>query len=205
MANYLRILVLLGLTLSVRALTKASHLSNKREVSDICADSSITQISCADVGTDGLLAHPDDCRLFYQCTYGVPFCQRCPDGLHFNPALHVCDAPEQAGCVAPGAGQAAPVEDQFNKDDSKNEIPPRCAVNSVTPVSCADAASPDALLPHPDDCNLFYYCVGAAAAPVCRQCSAGLHFNPALHVCDAPDHAGCDAPTGDPTLKLLIV
>ncbi|KAL0831706.1 hypothetical protein ABMA28_001249 [Loxostege sticticalis] len=74
-----------------------------------------------------------------------------------------------------------------------NEIPARCVANSVTRVSCADVSSPDALLPHPDDCNLFYYCVSADTEPVCRQCPAGLSFNPELHVCDVPAHAGCRA------------
>ncbi|XP_073953062.1 peritrophin-1-like, partial [Choristoneura fumiferana] len=52
----------------------------------------------------------------------------------------------------------------------------------------------DALLAHPDDCRLFYYCDGAGA-PVCRQCPAGLHFSPDTHVCDQPDHAGCQLAT----------
>ncbi|XP_049870587.1 uncharacterized protein LOC126370009 [Pectinophora gossypiella] len=73
----------------------------------------------------------------------------------------------------------------------RDDIPQQCIDNSVTPVSCAHVTSPDALLPHPDDCQLFYYCVSAAHAPVCRACPAHLHFSPTEHVCDEPQHAGC--------------
>ncbi|XP_072929467.1 uncharacterized protein [Epargyreus clarus] len=74
----------------------------------------------------------------------------------------------------------------------EQDIPERCAALSVTPVSCARPA-PHSLLPHPDDCQLFYYCVDGAAEPVCRQCPAQLHFNPHLLVCDNPEVAGCVA------------
>lgn len=155
-------------------------------------------MSCAGAGPLGLLPHPDDCRLFYQCAFGLPFCHRCPPGLHFNPALLVCDEPEQAGCVAgsgttPSPGAEFDLPEPSSAPAPGNEIPARCVANSVTRVSCADVSSPDALLPHPDDCNLFYYCVSADTEPVCRQCPAGLSFNPELHVCDVPAHAGCRA------------
>ncbi|XP_073952807.1 uncharacterized protein [Choristoneura fumiferana] len=91
---------------------------------------------------------------------------------------------------------------------AENDIPALCKSASVTAVSCAGAGAEegaaegaaegaeegDALLAHPDDCRLFYYCDGAGA-PVCRQCPAGLHFSPDSHVCDQPDHAGCQLAT----------
>ncbi|CAG4943353.1 unnamed protein product [Parnassius apollo] len=45
------------------------------------------------------------------------------------------------------------------------------------------------LLPHDDDCNLFYYCV--LGEKVQRNCPSSLHFNKNLQVCDWPDEAGC--------------
>lgn len=135
---------------------------------------------------DGLQAHPDDCRLFYQCVSAgsPPVCRQCPAGLHFSPAARTCDLPERAACKsAAGPVDTAPAP--------RNEIPPRCINNTVTAVSCANATVLDGLLPHPDDCELFYYCVSPESEPICRQCNAGLHFNPTLHVCDAPERAGC--------------
>lgn len=72
-----------------------------------------------------------------------------------------------------------------------DDIPQRCIDHNVTEVTCGNVVENDALLPHPDDCQLFYYCVSPGHAPVCRQCPAGLHFSPTEHVCDEPGHAGC--------------
>ncbi|KPI99545.1 PREDICTED: peritrophin-1-like [Papilio xuthus] len=70
----------------------------------------------------------------------------------------------------------------------RNNIPARCVASYVADVSCAGVGE-DQLLPHPADCELFYYCVGDVA--ICRQCPAGLHFNPIKHVCDYANRAGC--------------
>ncbi|CAH1637246.1 unnamed protein product [Spodoptera littoralis] len=47
------------------------------------------------------------------------------------------------------------------------------------------------LLPHPTDCNAFYYCVWGDL--VLRHCPANLHFNRTIQVCDWPWAAGCPA------------
>ncbi|XP_039763479.1 peritrophin-1-like [Pararge aegeria] len=81
-------------------------------------------------------------------------------------------------------------------------IPVRCITNTVTKVSCDNVTVSDNLVPHPDDCQLFYYCVTAYLPPICRQCPAGLHFNPQKHVCDLPEQAGCQsnfASTSEPS------
>ncbi|XP_068626011.1 chitin-binding domain protein cbd-1-like [Battus philenor] len=70
----------------------------------------------------------------------------------------------------------------------RQNIPQRCIEKTYTEVSCSDVSA-DALMVHPDDCQLFYQCVGDL--PVCRQCPAALHFNPTKHVCDFPSRAGC--------------
>lgn len=74
----------------------------------------------------------------------------------------------------------------------RSDIPELCRAAPAGAAGAAAAcagAGDDALLAHPEDCRLFYYCV--EGAPVCRQCPAGLHFSPHSHVCDQPDHAGC--------------
>ncbi len=46
-----------------------------------------------------LLPNPANCSTFYSCSDGVPILMHCPDGLHFNAELDVCDWPENAGCM----------------------------------------------------------------------------------------------------------
>ncbi len=41
---------------------------------------------------------PEDCNKFWECDNGWAVLQECPDGLHFNDYLDVCDWPEYAGC-----------------------------------------------------------------------------------------------------------
>ena len=45
-----------------------------------------------------LLPNPADCSSFFSCSNGVPILMHCPDGLHFNDKLDVCDWPQNAGC-----------------------------------------------------------------------------------------------------------
>uniref|UniRef100_T1IWV0 Chitin-binding type-2 domain-containing protein n=1 Tax=Strigamia maritima TaxID=126957 RepID=T1IWV0_STRMM len=45
-----------------------------------------------------LLAHPRDCTKFFYCVFGQPIVYVCPEELHFNPLLLLCDWPERAGC-----------------------------------------------------------------------------------------------------------
>ena len=45
-----------------------------------------------------LLPVPGDCSSFYSCSNGVAILMHCPDGLHFNAELDVCDWPQDAGC-----------------------------------------------------------------------------------------------------------
>ncbi|XP_058793727.1 uncharacterized protein LOC131665687 [Phymastichus coffea] len=46
-----------------------------------------------------LIPNPKDCNTFYQCAYGYPHLQHCPEGLHFNPEKSWCDWPINAHCV----------------------------------------------------------------------------------------------------------
>ncbi|CAG5034104.1 unnamed protein product [Parnassius apollo] len=84
-----------------------------------------------------------------------------------------------------GPGHDAIFLEQRNKDT-------KCIRNSVTKPNCANTTADQYLIPHPDDCHLYYYCVGDL--PVCMECPDGLQFNPSKHVCDYSEDAGCDRP-----------
>ena len=47
---------------------------------------------------DILLPNLKDCSSFYHCSYGRPFLQFCPKGLHFNKKKRICDWIEKAKC-----------------------------------------------------------------------------------------------------------
>jgi len=49
---------------------------------------------------DGPNPHPSDCNKFYNCANGVPHTVSCPNALHFNPNLKICDWPSSSGCVS---------------------------------------------------------------------------------------------------------
>ncbi|XP_018785392.1 PREDICTED: peritrophin-1-like [Bactrocera latifrons] len=43
---------------------------------------------------------PSNCGIFYKCERGRPIVNKCPQGLHYNKRLMVCDYPSHAQCVA---------------------------------------------------------------------------------------------------------
>ncbi|MDR2907462.1 MAG: carbohydrate-binding module family 14 protein [Bacteroidales bacterium] len=45
-----------------------------------------------------ILPDPEFCDTFFVCSNGVPIRQKCPEGLHFNAHLLVCDYPQNSGC-----------------------------------------------------------------------------------------------------------
>ncbi|XP_075741907.1 peritrophin-1-like, partial [Rhipicephalus microplus] len=46
-----------------------------------------------------LFANPLNCSTFFLCQQGIPVLMECPDNLHFNDDLKVCDYPVRANCV----------------------------------------------------------------------------------------------------------
>ncbi len=48
---------------------------------------------CPKYGDYGLFANPDNCSTFYECDWGTPVLQKCPDGLYWNDIIKVCDWP----------------------------------------------------------------------------------------------------------------
>ncbi|MBC9911129.1 carbohydrate-binding module family 14 protein [Chitinophaga varians] len=67
---------------------------------------------------DQLYPHPSDCTKFYRCSNGMLYELECPPGLHFNPAMQVCDWPQDAGCEADGGGSKQCYK---NPNDGKND------------------------------------------------------------------------------------
>ncbi|GAB1866418.1 Peritrophin-1-like [Camponotus japonicus] len=110
-----------------------------------------------------LLSHSTNCSLFYKCDWSMPMLFECPEELHFNPVLQVCDWPWQAGCDSSWIGCPRPF--------------PRCP--SRYP----------GLLPHPFLCDRFYQCDWGT--PRLQACPAGLYFNSRLKVCDWSYNSDC--------------
>uniref|UniRef100_A0A1Q3FNV6 Putative peritrophin-1-like protein n=1 Tax=Culex tarsalis TaxID=7177 RepID=A0A1Q3FNV6_CULTA len=54
-----------------------------------------------------LLPVPWNCSQYATCDREVQIIMSCPPGLHFNPALRVCDFPDRANCVERCTGPAS--------------------------------------------------------------------------------------------------
>ncbi|XP_046995444.1 chondroitin proteoglycan 2-like [Schistocerca americana] len=123
-----------------------------------------------------------NCSLFYKCDHAAPVLFECPDGLHFNPTLEVCDWPENAGCTGGSASTPA------SSSTAKPPPPGDCPAVGTCPQN-EDEDSIAKHLPHASNCSQFCKC--DHGKPVTFDCPAGLHFNPTLEVCDWPENAGC--------------
>uniref|UniRef100_A0A0P5JHN6 Uncharacterized protein n=1 Tax=Daphnia magna TaxID=35525 RepID=A0A0P5JHN6_9CRUS len=47
---------------------------------------------------NGNFASPYSCSQYYVCVDGTAFLYDCPSGLHYNPALNICDWPANVNC-----------------------------------------------------------------------------------------------------------
>nr|CAD7199213.1 unnamed protein product [Timema douglasi] len=155
------------------------------------------------------LPHLTDCTLFCRCDHGKPKLDRCPDGLHFNPNLQVCDWPEYAGCNSNGGEGGGESETTLSQEVTTSLItnPSQETTTSVTAElpeedcpTIGKCPLPDPLyhtvhLPHLTNCTLFCRC--DHGKPKLERCPDGLHFNPNLQVCDWPEYAGCNSTGGE--------
>ncbi|XP_047112119.1 mucin-5AC-like [Schistocerca piceifrons] len=136
---------------------------------------------------------PDDknCSVFYKCDHAAPVLFVCPDELHFNKVLEVCDWPDVAGCTA-------------STDASSTAAPTAAPTAGSTPAeacpavgTCPQYEDENSIakhLPHTTNCSQFCKC--DHGKPVTMDCPAGLHFNAVLEVCDWPQNAGCSGGSG---------
>ncbi|XP_011634225.2 peritrophin-1-like [Pogonomyrmex barbatus] len=114
-----------------------------------------------------LLPHSTNCSLFYKCDWGVPMLFECPEELHFNPVLQVCDWAWQARCDSPWNDCPRPF--------------PRCPIHYPGPL----------LLPHPFRCDRFYQCNWGTSR--LQACPTGLYFDSRLKMCDWPYNSNCQS------------
>lgn len=56
------------------------------------------------------LPNSSDCGTYFSCADGIPILMYCPDGLHWNAKLDVCDWPQDAGCITYGVEYREKVE-----------------------------------------------------------------------------------------------
>ncbi|XP_047112118.1 chondroitin proteoglycan-2-like [Schistocerca piceifrons] len=145
-----------------------------------------------------------NCSLFYKCDHAAPVLFICPDGLHFNPVLEVCDWPDRAGCSGASPSTVAPSSSSAAPTGAATTAAPTAAPSSTANPTSAPSGDCPAVgtcpqyedensiakhLPHATNCSQFCKC--DHGKPVTFDCPAGLHFNPTLEVCDWPDQAGC--------------
>ncbi|XP_071053326.1 chondroitin proteoglycan 2-like [Onthophagus taurus] len=166
-------------------------------------------------------AHPETCGRFCQCDWGVAYDMPCPDGLHFNTKLNVCDWPADAGCEF--ISDFFAVNIAIKSNSTFLNYYSNCSITAIwlsikmkvtfllcatfvlafqyakaDPVGeCPDTMNPEKVdfLVDDNDCTVFYKCDWGK--PVKFDCPSDLHFNKELEVCDWPDKAGCNGDGGD--------
>ncbi|XP_049957899.1 chondroitin proteoglycan-2-like [Schistocerca serialis cubense] len=151
------------------------------------------------------LPDSQNCSLFYKCDHAAPVLFVCPDGLHFNPTLEVCDWPDNAGCTGGSAPTSAPSSTAAPTSAATTAAPTSAPSSTAKPAPSGDCPAVGTCpqnedensiakhLPHASNCSQFCKC--DHGKPVTFDCPAGLHFNPTLEVCDWPENAGCAAPS----------
>ncbi|XP_034943439.1 uncharacterized protein [Chelonus insularis] len=112
-----------------------------------------------------------NCQKFCKCNWGTPVVMDCPDNLHFNPTLQVCDWPFQAKSIISTA-----------------------AVNSIVieSSSCIGKCVPPSpsiqYLPH-QQCDK--YCVCVSGQPEVFNCHFNKHWSREYEICTHPTEAKC--------------
>ncbi|XP_063611351.1 uncharacterized protein LOC134785035 [Penaeus indicus] len=126
----------------------------------------------------GLFPHPKACTKWVHCDHYIPYVKDCPAGLHFNPAIKVCDWPDRAGCTS-GEHQSC-------------VIPTDPPVTGPPPTPSPGCSCECCHVPHPNDCTAYYYC-DVNKNITFFTCPSGLVFHPELDTCVYPqDYPQCD-------------
>ena len=170
---------------------------------------------------NGIFANPNDCISFILCNNFVAELKSCPNGLHFNPSLKVCDFPEQSGCEAHNK-----IITNFNcpegtrlYQDPENchsfymcsegrshhfECPAglifypqrnRCDYPETNGFLCFDSLNK---FPNTSDCKMYLDCSQPIEGYACpRLCPQTLHFNRYLEECVTPEKSLCTDQSSD--------
>lgn len=117
----------------------------------------------------GFYPHPTSCTQFLGCVYGQQYTMHCPSGLNFNPTLHLCDWPDNAGCVVPPAPQT--------------QISP-CTGCKSHPHTCSHARSPGVRSSAREGILLNVMLCGNIQSACKSFCSAGIMGNVYCHVAE---------------------
>ncbi|XP_076061471.1 protein obstructor-E-like [Oratosquilla oratoria] len=146
-----------------------------------------------------LLPNPEDCLTFYMCVdAGLAFLHKCPEGLAYNPDLHVCDYPGNFDCMgsrddapqdppAGGTGGAEGGQQEIpSADMSRNPVPAEVLRNCVF----GPKGEEPRLQANPSDCHTFYQCVDNGVA-VRMPCAANLYFDARRQICNYQKNAKC--------------
>uniref|UniRef100_A0A1S4HFD8 Chitin-binding type-2 domain-containing protein n=1 Tax=Anopheles gambiae TaxID=7165 RepID=A0A1S4HFD8_ANOGA len=136
-------------------------------------------------GVETFLPHPDNCTLFYKCSWGNACLKECPDGLHWSKAKQRCEWPNLAGC-----------DPNILPDDPNCPtcpcIPCRSKRNACQPSErCPPAGKRSFSLSfsHELHCNQFYECLSGQACIL--ECPKGLEYSGGEARCDVPSKAQC--------------
>ncbi|CAL1291488.1 unnamed protein product [Larinioides sclopetarius] len=134
----------------------------------------------------GLFPDQSDCHKFYHCSHWKPYHKECPSKLHFNPALKVCDWPENAGCVSTA----------FTEDIAQTLSTPSQQTTTASGNNASFCGCNSCELPIPNDCNSYILCIDQSATLI--SCGSGLNFNVKTGTCDWEENVVCETNTQCP-------
>ncbi|XP_029669076.1 uncharacterized protein LOC115238965 [Formica exsecta] len=123
------------------------------------------------------IAHPLFCNMYYKCKNGKKILQICPITWHFDYIREVCDWFWKVKCIRPIPTYDILISDCDNKCSQEGRA-----------------------FRHETDCSLYYLC--SNGKKILKYCTAGLHFNVTLQMCNYP-YKSCDL--SDNTLSITTL
>ncbi|XP_044578718.1 mucin-5AC-like isoform X1 [Cotesia glomerata] len=173
---------------------------NSTESAKLIDQPAVSKSECPEDGSEPLLPHETNCRLYYDCKDGEKWLKECSSGLEFNPTLQFCDRPELAGCSNSESNQETTVrkietseavsetsEPVDESSTSKNET--SASDTCLRPCPADDPIDYTVLVEH-QNCSKFCKC--SHGIPYVLNCPAGLQFNSLEQTCDYPERANCN-------------
>ncbi|KAL0100852.1 hypothetical protein PUN28_019322 [Cardiocondyla obscurior] len=121
------------------------------------------------------IPHPTNCTLYYACQNGEANIRICPEGLHFDNAIRMCNWPK--GCIS---GTPRPNTQPTTLPD------PRLCMGECPEF---DSQWETIHLPYWNNCSLFCKC--SNGKKFVFKCKKDLHFDQRLSVCNWPIPAKC--------------
>lgn len=136
----------------------------------------------------------ENCRQYYKCYHGGLITKLCPNGLHFNTELEVCnwnvechDKLIRAKKDSEPRIVADSMLDEMDSEELDNDDP----TNAYE--ICQSPGSNGVYVAH-EHCNEFYKCSHGQAVPV--KCAEGLLYNTMTQKCDWSHNVECGSRLG---------